>query len=260
MKYIKQEKLEKINLEANNMYVAIDFDRTITANNSTDSWDAASSLLGMELKEEFDKLYKIYRPIEMDYTISFEEKNKAMECWYKKCMEKYYKYNLTKEQLEKSVMQSGVIFRKGAKEFLLKMAEKKIPVIILSAGIGNVIEIFLKANNCYFENMYIISNFLTFNKNGKIEPYNKELIHTMNKTMKGHLPEKLEQELKTRKYKVLFGDTIEDKKMIEESEHENTILVGFLTNNIEENLEKYKNEFDICCVGNEGFPEINIKG
>ena len=55
MKYIKQEKLEKINLEANNMYVAIDFDRTITANNSTDSWDAASSLLGMELKEEFDK-------------------------------------------------------------------------------------------------------------------------------------------------------------------------------------------------------------
>ena len=129
MKYIKQEKLEKINLEANNMYVAIDFDRTITANNSTDSWDAASSLLGMELKEEFDKLYKIYRPIEMDYTISFEEKNKAMECWYKKCMEKYYKYNLTKEQLEKSVMQSGVIFRKGAKEFLLKMAEKKIPEI-----------------------------------------------------------------------------------------------------------------------------------
>ena len=49
-------------------------------------------------------------------------------------------------------------YRNGAKEFLKKMNEFNVPVIIISAGIGNVIEEFLKLENDYYENIKIISN------------------------------------------------------------------------------------------------------
>ena len=248
MRYINEKKLEKIKLEADNMYVVIDFDRTITAKDSQDSWDAAAIMLGEDFKQKSYKLYQKYRPIEQDYTITYKEKNKAMEIWYKACMDLYYEYGLTKEKLEESVQKSELKFRDGMKDFLKEMHQKNIPVIICSAGIGNVIELYLKAQNCYYDNMYIISNFLTFDENGQIEEYKNKLIHTMNKTINGNLPEEIESKLKGRKYRLLLGDTIEDKQMLDESENSNTITVGFLNDKIEQNLELYKKEFDVCIV------------
>ncbi len=248
MRYLNEEKLDKIKLDANNMYVVIDFDRTITAKDSQDSWDAAAIMLGEEFTKKSYELYQKYRPIEQDYTITYKEKNRAMEIWYKSCMDLYYEYSLTKEKLEKSVEKSGLKFRNGMKEFLKEMYEKNVPVIICSAGIGNVIEIYLKDNNCYYENMYIISNFLMFDRNGKIEEYRNKLIHTMNKTVNGNLPKEIQDKLEGRQYKLLLGDTIEDKQMLDESEMSNTITVGFLNDKIEQNLELYKKEFDVCIV------------
>ena len=150
------------------MYVAIDFDKTITATESEDSWDATGKMLGKEFETKLSNLYKKYRPIELNYQITFEEKNKAMENWYQECMNLYYEYHLTKDKLEKSIEKSNLIFRSGAKEFLAHMNKYNIPVIILSAGIGNVIEIFLKENKCYYNNIFIISNFISFDKDGKM--------------------------------------------------------------------------------------------
>jgi 2-hydroxy-3-keto-5-methylthiopentenyl-1-phosphate phosphatase len=51
-----------------------------------------------------------------------------------------------------------LIFRKGAKEFLQFMQKNDIPVVIISAGIGDTIKFFLKNNkyNKYFELFFII--------------------------------------------------------------------------------------------------------
>ena len=248
MKYINKEKLNNISLNANNFYIAIDFDRTITSYESPDSWDATGKVLGEKFNEKMFELYKKYRPIELDYNIKFEEKNIAMEKWYKECMNLYYEYKLTKVKLEDSINSSNLNFRDGAKDFLIEANKNKIPVIILSAGIGNVIKEFLKSNNCYFENMFIISNFIEFDENGNMIPFKNELIHTLNKTMEGHLPEKLKNKCEQKEYSLLLGDLIEDKKMIEKSNWEKTILVSFLNEKIEENLNLYKNEFDIVLT------------
>ena len=56
MKYVKQEKLKVIRFNKNNMYVAIDFDRTITDTKSDDSWDATGKLLGKEFNNKLDDL------------------------------------------------------------------------------------------------------------------------------------------------------------------------------------------------------------
>lgn len=249
MKYENTNQKEKLKINKNNTYIVTDFDKTITATSSTDSWDASGNILGECFKKEMNDLYQFYAPIEVDYSLSFEEKEKFMVEWYEKCMNLYYKYGLTKAKLKQSVEESNVIFRKGAKEFLVKAREENIPVIILSAGIGNVIAQFLSVNNCYTDNMYIISNFIEFDENGTMKKFdNSKMIHTLNKTMKGHLPEELGKTLQNRKYKILLGDLCEDEKMVPEEQWEDTLKIGMLNTKIEENLEMYQKKFDIVLT------------
>lgn len=251
MKHVNQKKIQQLKINKNNTYVVIDFDRTITSNESQDSWAASANpkAVGKELGKQMDELYEKYAPIEIDYTITKEEKEKAMEKWYAECMDLYYTHHLTKQKLKKSIKQSKLIFRKGAKSFLEKTYEQNIPVIILSAGIGNVIEQFLNQNNSYYSNMYIISNFMTFDSKGNIEKFdNSKMIHSLNKTMKKHLPIEIQEMLKQKQYKILIGDLIEDEKMVEKEEWDTTIKIGILNKKIEENIEEYKKHFDIVLT------------
>ena len=124
-------------LNKENFFVVIDFDKTITSADSEDSWDASGKTLGDDFKEKMNSLYKYYAPIEVDYTLKKEKKEKLMEEWYTKCMNLYFEYKLTKEQLLQSVRNSNVIFREGAEEFICNLNKYNIPIIIVSAGIGN---------------------------------------------------------------------------------------------------------------------------
>lgn len=249
MKYINTNKKEKLDINTKNISIITDFDKTITAKNSMDSWDASGKELNENFHKEMDEIYKIYYPIELDYTIGFEEKEQKMIEWYGKCMDLYYKYDLTKEKLEKSVRKSDLILRNGAKELLKKANDMQIPVIILSAGIGNVIEIFLKDNNLFTDNIYIISNFIKFDENGKMKKFTDKMIHSLNKKLDGNLPEKWKEEIRKRKYKVLFGDLIEDVNAIEDEDLQNTLTIGFLNSKEKENLESYNKRFDVVLTG-----------
>ena len=57
MRYIKKVKLDKIKLDKTNMYVAVDFDKTITATESEDSWDATGKMLGKEFEIKLSNVY-----------------------------------------------------------------------------------------------------------------------------------------------------------------------------------------------------------
>jgi 5'-nucleotidase len=249
MKYINTNKLEQLKINKNNVYIVIDFDKTITSKNSSDSWDVSGKLLGEDFKKELNTLYEKYRPIELDNNISIKEKETAMVEWYEKCMYLYYKYHLTQEKLKESVEKSNLVYRKGAKEFLQKAHQEEIPIIILSAGIGNVIEQFLKETNCYFENIYIIANFMEFDEKGKVKKFdNSKIIHTLNKTMKGKLQKDCNEKIKNRAYKILIGDLKEDENMVEKEEWDTTLKIGILEYNVEKRLELYQNTFDIVLT------------
>lgn len=55
----------------------------------------------------------------------------------------------------------------GAKEFLLQMYNLNISAIILSYSLKNVIKEYLKFNNCYYNNIFIYSNYYDIEDNGK---------------------------------------------------------------------------------------------
>ena len=84
----RNEKMIILSLKNKNFYVAMDFDKTITSSDSVDSWAAVAQaeFVGQELGKKMDELYNKYRPIEVDYSISEDEKKKYIEEWYKSCM------------------------------------------------------------------------------------------------------------------------------------------------------------------------------
>lgn len=250
MEYINKEKLSKINLNKNNICYIIDFDRTLTKENCEDSWDAVASkkIFGEELSKELNNLYQKYGPIEVNYKITFEEKEKYMIEWYQKCMETYYKFNLTKAKVEKSIKTSNIELRTGVIEFFNFTKEEKIPIIILSAGIGNTIEEILKQNSCYFENIHIISNFIKFNNEGYMLKYEGNLIHSLNKNIDKINQKEIIDIIESREYRVVIGDLIEDIKMAGNYPDDKLIKIGFLNQNVNENLEKYKEKFDIVLT------------
>ena len=248
MQYINKNKLEKVKFTKSNFYVAVDFDRTITARKSNGTWDIGGLFLGDEFKQKSKEMYDRYSPIEHDYTISFDEKNRAIEEWFYKNFRLYYEYSLTEDMIEKSVKAGMFIFRAGAKEFLEEMHSNNIPVVILSAGIGNVIVDFLKENNCYFDNIEIISNFIPFNEDGSIKEFSGTLIHTLNKTMEGHLTENLASKIQGKSNRFLLGDFIEDKNMVPKAEWNNTVSVGFLDERVDQNLDVFKQNFDVVLT------------
>ena len=89
---------------------------------------------GEEISNNLDKYYEKYGPIELNYTIDIEEKEKYMLEWYEKSMDLYYTYHLTREKLKECIENSNLEVRKGAKDFLFKLYKNNVPVIILSAG------------------------------------------------------------------------------------------------------------------------------
>lgn len=58
--------------------------------------------------------------------------------------------------MEESKNLNFMSFRPYFKDFILFLNINNGPFIIISAGIGNFIESFLKGHNCYYDNIYIL--------------------------------------------------------------------------------------------------------
>lgn len=239
-----------------NIYVITDFDRTITSGGSKTSWSilSESNLVPTEYKDERNALYKKYRPIELDEEMNLSERNKLIRKWYLEHIELFIKYKLTKDIFENATSNLRVMeFRNGAKEFIKFLHNNNIPLIIISAGIGNFIECFLKHNDCYYDNVYISSNKIIF-KNNVAFGVDCNIIHSLNKN-EVSLPDDIKVKISKKNKVLLLGDQISDLKMIDRNEHKEIITVGFAT---EENndLERFKSYFDIVCEDDEDYNDL----
>lgn len=258
MRYTNTNKTENIQLSKDNYYVVLDFDGTITNAESIDSWMALIDfeIYGEECKKDVEKLNGKYKPIESDYEMEYEIKKQHLADWYGKSMNLLYKYQLTYTKLQKALQKEKLKLREGAKEFLKKLHQEDIPVIIISAGIGNTIEEFLKKQECYYNNIYIISNFIKFKEN-KMQKFTGTIIHSMNKKMEGFLPERWQNEIKQKEYAILCGDIVDDIQMTKKENLDKTVTIGFLNNNTDEKLKCYNQNYDFVLTEEEAcFQEV----
>ncbi|MCI8482629.1 MAG: hypothetical protein HFJ27_06280 [Clostridia bacterium] len=256
MLFINENRLNLFSFSSNNFAVLMDFDKTMTTMDSDDSWTVIQNptIVNPKLSVQSNQLFDKYGPIEMDYNLPFDVKSTHMYNWYFHVLNLYYEYGLTYQNLVSCVNCSNITLRAGLKELLLSFYQNHIPVIILSAGIGNVIELVLKSHKCFYNNISIISNFFTF-EDDILLPFSNPIIHTCNKTI-DLLPNSLKQQLFKKDYFLLFGDFIEDIHMVSKKALNKTLCFGFLEKNVEANFNFYQNSFDIVLTENSSFYDV----
>lgn len=258
---VKENTLERIKeWSDDSVYVLTDFDRTITVGNSDSSWSilSKSDMVPKEYVNERQEFYNYYRPYEIDETLNYDTKNRLMTEWWNKHIGLFIKYQMSEEVINSAARNLRVMaFRDGAKEFLESMRDRGIPVIIISAGIGNFIEQFLIKNDCNFDNIFIVSNFINF-KNGIAVGVNDNVIHSLNKN-EVFLPDNIKELIKNRPNAILLGDAISDIRMAKEEARANALKIGFLEEKIEENMHYYRESFDVVCTDNTDYNELSKK-
>lgn len=240
--------------DLSNIFVVADFDKTITNGSSKTSWSILSDSddVPKTYIEERKNLYNHYRPIEIDESMDFNLRSSLIREWFQKHIELFVKYKLSEEVFKNAAKDLRIMeFRPGAKEFITFLHDNNIPLIIISAGIGNFIETFLSLNNCYFDNVYISSNKIIF-KDGIAVGVGKNIIHSLNKN-EVSLPEDILHKLNGRNDVILLGDQITDLKMVDKHKHNKVYSTCFLTDDYYSLIDKIKENFDIVCESNDNY-------
>ena len=215
---------------------------------------------GNYLSEDYTKkafeLHAKYYPIEMSTTIPLKEKKKQMMNWWGTHIKYLAKSGMNKK-IVKDVAKNKIILRKNTLEFFEMIKKKKIPLLILSAALGDVIEEILKINKINYKGIHTISNFFEFDKKGNVLGYKGKIIHSLNKNEFEIKDTTFYKKIKDRKNILLLGDTLDDLQMVEGIKYNEIINIGFLNNNIEENLEQYKKAYDVVILNDGSMNFVN---
>jgi cytosolic 5'-nucleotidase 3 len=254
-------KLEKFN--RNNFHIVADFDKTITkavinGKKHSSSWALIreEDYLGEEYSRKAHKLFEKYHPIEISKTIPYEERYKEMINWWKEHKDLLVECGLSKEIIEKTIKKDKVEFRENYETFFQLLKENNIPILIFSAGIGNIIEGILKLKKQLTSNIQIIANFFKFDENGKTTGYKYDrVVNTYNKNEHQLEDHPYQKEIKDRKNVLLLGDQMGDLGMTEGIEHNEIIKVGFA--NTESDKEVFQKHFDLVITEDGPLDEIN---
>lgn len=171
-------------------------------------------------------LYDKYRPMEIDPNLSLNEKANAMHDWMLAAHNLLKGIEFNSHEIEEIAQTFDDILRDGTKEIFEKLYSAQVPIIVFSAGLGDMVEAVLRYHNALYDNVIIISNFLKYNGNQLDGFKNDVLIHAFNKNKCAKDYLKL---LEDKQNVLLMGDTIGDAEMVEETEYTKTILkIGFL--------------------------------
>ncbi|XWS74677.1 hypothetical protein CRYUN_Cryun01aG0018500 [Craigia yunnanensis] len=248
------------------LQVIADFDATLTRYWIDGSRGQSSHGLLQQGNREYDAkkqaLFEYYHPLEFSPTIPLEEKTKLMEEWWGKTHGLLIQGGLTYNAIKNSVANANIAFRDGVVELFEFLEERDIPVLIFSAGLADIIEEVLRQKvHRSYKNIKIVSNQMVFDS-GCLVSFKGKLIHSLNKnehaldmTASHHDqtggidgPVTDNASMKQRTNVLLLGDHIGDLGMSDGLNYENRISVGFLNDNIEKNLESYRNAFDIVYL------------
>ncbi|KAG7237116.1 hypothetical protein INR49_032789 [Caranx melampygus] len=220
-----QEILESLSTAGSNtVQVISDFDMTLTrfahngkrcptCHNILDN----SKLISEECKEQLKELLDTYYPIEIDSSRSIDEKLPLMVEWWTQAHNLLVQQKIRKDLLATVVRESEAMLRRY-KLFFDHLHEHSIPLLIFSAGIGDILEEVIRQAE----------------REGA-------LLNT------GHF-----QELRARPNVLLMGDSLGDLTMADGvQDMENILKIGFLNDKVEERMQSYMDSYDIVLVQDE---------
>lgn len=246
------------------LQVISDFDKTITmceyqkkACLTSNSMFEKSRFIAASMREKFNVLRDHYMAIEMDPKLTREEKIPFMIEWWKKSFDLIVESGVTKEDLKEIVQNSlnDSHLKTGCDWFFYTLERYDIPLVIFSAGFGDIIEEWMLQQCGSFKNQKIVSNFAKFDETTKkVVGFEDQLIHVFNKNETSITDPDFQKYVENRHNLILLGDSIGDLDMSRGLTNINNILkIGFLNNHVEELLPKYMDLYDIVTINDSTF-------
>ena len=158
-----------------NLQFIVDFDNTLTKTHkdgvSLDcSWGVLESYreLPSSYHDRVRAAKEKYHPIELDVSISQEEKIPIMIEWYKEANRCLAESGVKLPWLPLMVEQSNVELRDQTQDMLKTLHLNNIPMLVLSAGVGDLINHIMQHFGVLHDNTTLVSNFLKFDEEGNI--------------------------------------------------------------------------------------------
>ncbi|CAD5125055.1 DgyrCDS13298 [Dimorphilus gyrociliatus] len=245
------------------LQVISDFDGTLSkyadeSGKIFDSCHAAmdnSNAVPLEYRDMAYKLRDKYYPIEIDNSMTAEEKTPFMIEWWSKAHEGLIKHNITRESVKNAAYNSNITLRDGATQFIRRLSELEVPVLVFSAGIGNVIQEVLTKNEILLKNVKIVSNMMKWDKNDILVDFEEPLIHVLNKSEKALKTTSYFSTLEHRPNIILMGDHLGDLQMADGALTGDymPLTIGFLNDEVDKRLETFKKSFDIVLTKDNTF-------
>lgn len=220
--------------------------------------------------EELNCIFTNYAHYETDTSIDLEfRKNKVRE-WFMKSFELYIKQKIPKSEFIHMVKEAyntnKFFFRKNLKEFIQRLIEYDIPLIIISGGIKEIIEILLRE---YLQELYteltkkklltILANHFTYDSNNFINGITTPIVYTFNKST---FVFEVVNSYRNVDTVVVLGDHLNDYDSIKEANVPNTIGVGFI--NVDpsrecdlKEIDKYNKVYDCSILYDGSFNYVN---
>ena len=254
------------------LQVVTDFDFTLTKFFMGEKRGASchrliegSGFIPQEYVHQADALFNYYYPIEISSKIPQKEKEEHMQVWATKAGELLAKSGLTKTHIKLAVAEAlrGRTFglREDVPQFFELLQAKKVPVLLFSAGIGDIIEETLVQQLGRVPNdVFIVSNHMIF-KGESISGWTEPVFHVFNKkasAVKHSSPFFKSFDIDHRQHVLLLGDSLGDITMSDglKFNPDSIIRVGFLNDKVDR-LPQYLSAYDVVILGDPGFSYVN---
>uniref|UniRef100_H2ZQP4 5'-nucleotidase n=1 Tax=Ciona savignyi TaxID=51511 RepID=H2ZQP4_CIOSA len=269
--FIKHEevvakKIQKlINGKSSSLQVISDFDRTLSRATYKDEKCASchgilesSLIFNKETQKKLRDLKEKYYAIEIDPHLANDEKAPFMIEWWCTAHEIMISANVKKSSIRQAVAESNVMLKENCNWMFQLLHQKSVPLLIFSAGVGDVLEEVIRQKSSFLPNMKVVSNMMDFDENGILTGFHGELIHVYNKNEGALAHSAYFDDIKHRHNIILLGDSMGDLHMADGVQDINTCLkIGYLNENVEHMLESYMNAWDIVLVDDASMDVAN---
>uniref|UniRef100_A0A6B2LCX0 5'-nucleotidase n=1 Tax=Arcella intermedia TaxID=1963864 RepID=A0A6B2LCX0_9EUKA len=249
----------------NNIQIVTDFDRTLTKAVVNGKPGACSygviensGLLSADYHKKIKECYDYYFPIEIDPHKTIQEKVPFMVEWWVKANGALVNEKISVSLFDTMIPKANLGFRVGVHQFLEFTEKNSLPVLVFSAGVGDLIDkIFVYLEGRLHSNLHVISNRIITDSNGTITGWKDPMIHVFNKNevaLSHDSSSSWFESVSHRKNLILIGDSPGDVGMANGVVDPGEILkIGFFNFDDPVALEKYKTLFDVLILNDGSF-------
>ncbi|KAL1512098.1 hypothetical protein AB1Y20_005369 [Prymnesium parvum] len=232
-------------VDPSQLLVITDFDGTITAGDANQCHDLVGTcpLLSQAFRDEFAPL--------LDWTTNTSIDGVE---WWDKAHELMLKHGVPpRALLQRLVREARMPPRPGVLQLLEKLAAMNVPVLIVSAGLSDVIEEWLRLHEALTENVTVCSNRLNYGADSEPQSVSPQPpVTSFTKAATYKMAGAFFRHHMARRMIMVLGDSVSDIDAAQEVPYDESLSIGFLNSRPPTAMTKYADTFDAVVLGNGG--------